>query len=392
MARSAGAAGLFRSVGLLADGPVAWGTAVRSVKPGVYVVELPDAPETAPVDIGAVGTWLSRVPSLRLDGERPSGKELATRLASFWLPGEPVLYVGRSNASLAGRVNALYRTPLGDPKPHAGGQWIKTLSVLERTRVWWAETDAGEEAELAVLEAFAASVDPEIAAGLPDGSPVLPFANLAIPTGERRPHGITGSVRADSDTAAAPAISGKAAPKGRRSPSQQRTPRATKPRATAPTAAQLRAGEPVHLTPEGMAALEAELAELRTERRPAAIARVATARELGDLKENAEYHAAREELGFIEGRIRSLEDRHKRAKVVTTVASGRATMGSTVVVESDGHRSTYRLVSSAEARPSEGRLSVSSPVGQALMGAGAGDDVVVRSPAGDHTMRVVEVA
>ena len=136
------------------DGPVAWGTAVRSTKPGVYVIELPNAPDTAPIDIGLIGNWLSGVPTLRLDGARPTGKELAARLALFWLPGEPILYIGRSNASLAGRVNAYYRTPLGDPKPHAGGHWIKTLSILDETRVWWAETDAAEEAELSLIEAF----------------------------------------------------------------------------------------------------------------------------------------------------------------------------------------------------------------------------------------------
>jgi transcription elongation factor GreA len=140
-----------------------------------------------------------------------------------------------------------------------------------------------------------------------------------------------------------------------------------------------------------MVTLEAELAHLRNERRPAAIARVAAARELGDLSENAEYHAAREELGFIEGRIKSLEHRHKRAVVVGASDGDRAAMGSVVVVESDGERTTYTLVSSHEARPSEGRISVSSPVGQAIVGAAPGDEVVVRSPAGEHRLRVVEV-
>ncbi len=372
------------------DGPVAWGSAVRSSKPGVYVIELPNAPDTAPIDIGLIGNWLNQVPTLRLDGERPSGKELAARLASYWLPGESILYIGRSNASLGGRLNAYYRTPLGDPKPHAGGHWIKTLSTLGQARVWWAETDAAEEAELSLLEAFASSVDPEAVAGLPAGSPVLPFANLVLPTGERRPHGITRSVRAESDIDAAAASRDRGT--ARKRASQARSgPRTTRSKALTPTAAELRAGEPVHLTPDGMAALEAELASLRTERRPGAIARVATARELGDLKENAEYHAAREELGFIEGRIKSLEDRHKRAVVMVASDGSKAVMGSVVVVETDGERTTYTLVNSAEARPSEGRISVSSPVGQAIVGASPGDEVVVRSPAGEHRLRLVEI-
>jgi transcription elongation factor GreA len=384
-------------VGLLADGPVAWGAAVRSTRPGVYVIELPNAPAAAPIDIGRVGDWLRDVPALRLDGARPTGKELAARLAAFWLPGEPVLYVGRSSASLAGRVNAYYRTPLGDPRPHAGGQWLKTLSILGDTRVWWSETDAAEEAELALLEAFAEEVDPTSAARLPAGSPILPFANLELPTGERRPHGISGSVRTDvrPDAGLAPpaAAAGAtvSAPASRRPSPRPPAPRARRPKHAPPTAAQARAAEPVHLTADGLAALDAELAHLRHERRPAAIARVAAARELGDLSENAEYHAAREELGFIEGRIRALEHRHKRAVLVSGGDGERAGMGSVVVVESDGERTTYTLVSSAEARPSEGRISVSSPVGQAIVGACPGDEVIVRSPAGDHRVRIVEV-
>jgi len=374
----------------MADGPVAWRTPVRSTKPGVYIIELPNAPETAPIDIGLIGTWLSRVPTLHLDGTRPTGKELAARLASFWLPGEPILYVGRSKASLAGRVNAYYQTPLGDPRPHAGGHWIKTLSLLDETRVWWVETDAAEEAELSLLDEFADGVDPDSVASLPSGSPVLPFANLMMPTGERRPHGITGSVRAEaSGESAAPAVGRARAP---RRATHARTPqRPTRPKAVTPTAAEIRAGEPVHLTSDGMTALEAELVLLRTERRPAAIARVATAREHGDLKENAEYHAAREELGFIEGRIKSLENRHKRAVVMVASDGSKAVMGSVVIVESDGERTEYTLVNSAEARPSAGRISVSSPVGQEIVGATPGDEVVVRSPAGEHRLRVVEI-
>jgi transcription elongation factor GreA len=362
----------------------------------VYVVELPNAPGRAPIDIGIIGTWLSRVPTLRVDGVRPSGKELSARLASFWLPGEPVLYVGRSSASLAGRVNAAYRTPLGDPRPHSGGHWLKTLSVLRDTRVWWAETDAAEEAELALLEAFGGAVESMSDTDGATESPVLPFANLALPTGERRQHGISGAILAEAEAAprvapravASPATLGRAT---RRATPGHPAPRTRRAKPVTPTAAEVKAGEPIHLTADGMAALDAELASLRSERRPAAIGRVAAARELGDLSENAEYHAAREELGFIEGRIRALEHRHKRAIVVASGDGERAAMGSVVVVESDGERMTYILVSSAEARPSEGRISVSSPVGQAIVGASPGDEVVVRSPAGEHRLRVLEI-
>src|SRR5687768_2607186 len=147
-----GASELLRSLGLLVDGPQAWTGDVRSRAAGIFVVELPGGAETAPIDIVAVRQWLERVPGLLLDGEPPpTPKELAARLSSFWLPNEPILYVGRSVRSIGARVGAMYSTPLGDARPYAGGHWLKTLSVMPRLRVWWAETDAHEEYEDGVL-------------------------------------------------------------------------------------------------------------------------------------------------------------------------------------------------------------------------------------------------
>lgn len=116
-----------------------------------------------------------------------------------------------------------------------------------------------------------------------------------------------------------------------------------------------------------------------------------TAREHGDLSENAEYHAAREELGFLEGRVRDLEDRLRRAVVITGPSHGAADMGSTVVVEIDGDRHTFALVGSAEANPAAGRISTSSPVGRALVGKREGEEVGVRTPAGEVHYRIIEV-
>src|SRR5450756_1639603 len=120
---------LFRTVGLSADGPVVWGSPVRANSPGIYVVEWPAVPDRAPVDISAVGTWLSRVPTLAVDGERPTGKGLGARLAAWWLPGEPIVFIGSTGKSIARRVDAFYRTPLGDARPHAAGQWLKALTL-----------------------------------------------------------------------------------------------------------------------------------------------------------------------------------------------------------------------------------------------------------------------
>ncbi|MDP9482704.1 MAG: hypothetical protein M3P84_05715, partial [Chloroflexota bacterium] len=200
---ASGAAELLRSVGLMADGPTTWTIPVRSNRPGVYLVELPGAGATAPIDFNAVGRWLERVQSLRLDGARPTGRELAARLHAFWLADQSVLYIGTSGASIGSRIGAFQRTPLGDRKPYAGGYWLKTLTELGRLRVWWAETEAPEEYEDALLEAFAAGVPAEIAARLHDPAVVLPFANLKTAEGIRKKHGISGALLADDEASPA---------------------------------------------------------------------------------------------------------------------------------------------------------------------------------------------
>lgn len=195
-ARPMGAAELLRSVGLMADGPVRWGRPVPSAGPGVYIVEWPEPLESAPVELTLVGKWLERLPAMRLDGERPTSREVAARLHGFWLPNQTIVYIGMTMASIGGRVGAYYRTPLGDRKPHAGGHWLKTLRGLDRARVWWAQTSAAEEYEDALFSAFAEDVDasPEAAPRLADRTVILPFANLQTATGARKAHGITGAI------------------------------------------------------------------------------------------------------------------------------------------------------------------------------------------------------
>jgi hypothetical protein len=208
---------LFRTVGLSADGPVVWGSPVRAGGPGIYVVEWPAVPDRAPVDISVVGTWLSRVPTLAVDGERPTGKGLAARLAAWCLPGEPVVFIGSTGKSIARRVEAFYATPLGDARPHAAGQWLKALTGLKRARVWWAPTSAAEEYEDACFEAFAAAVPTEVRAALPAKGPVLPFANRRHPSGAVRPDGVTGSTVEPPPSPEPTAAAGKGT--ARRSPS-----------------------------------------------------------------------------------------------------------------------------------------------------------------------------
>ncbi|MEO5884861.1 MAG: hypothetical protein ABIQ58_05030, partial [Candidatus Limnocylindrales bacterium] len=295
------AATLLRDVGLLADGPLPWGRPVPARTPGVFVVELAAPAATAPIELTRVGKWLERVPDLRLDGERPSSRALAARLASFWLPGQVVLYIGATSVSIAGRLAAMDHTALGDRRPHSGGHWLKTLRALPSTRVWWAATTAVEEYDDALLAAFAESLPAADRALLPDVTAILPFANLRRPTGERRATGLTGSllpepietpalpshvvIVADGDADGARGepperkrriVAQPAPEKIRRTP----TPRAaaiaaaTAARAGAEGAAGAAAG---NLTPEGAARLRAELAELTGAKRSEVIARIRSA-------------------------------------------------------------------------------------------------------------------
>ncbi len=175
---------LVREVRLVAAGPVIWGTRVPCRVPGVYLIETPNPLDAAPLDLDVIASWLGRVPSLRVDGERPSAAALAVRLASFWIPNEPVVYVGLAGTSVGRRVGQFYRTPLGDPRPHVGGHWLKTLAGLGTFRVWCAETDDPADAEHELLGAFARRHG---------GGLLLPFANRQTSAGARKPHGITGS-------------------------------------------------------------------------------------------------------------------------------------------------------------------------------------------------------
>ncbi|MFL5687253.1 MAG: transcription elongation factor GreA [Chloroflexota bacterium] len=394
------AAELLREVGLLADGPAVWGWPGRPVPArggGVFLIESTAPAARAPVELTRLGKWIERVPSLTVDGERPTSKALATRLGAFWLPSQTVLYVGASSTSISGRVAAMQRTPLGDRRPHAGGHWLATLDPRTSMRVWWAATDAVEEYEDALLTAFDAAVPASELAALPDTAVVLPWANLRRPTGERKATGIAGSLLAEEKVAAPPTHvvvvpDGDAeGARGEPPPKRVRAQPAPAPRPR-PMTSRAAAAASVTLTAEGAERMRAELRELTEVKRPEVVARIRTAKEHGDLKENAEYHAAREEQSFLEGRIQALEARLRSAVITEAPAAGEgANIGSTLTVEVDGFESVYMLVGSAEAKPAAGRLSIVSPVGQALVGARAGDEVAVETPRGRATYRVVKV-
>ncbi len=418
-------ADLLRAAGLMPDGPGVLGRPIRASGAGVYVVELVNAVPRAPIDAAAVGKWIERVPTLLVDGERPTFKTLMARLAAFWLPSSRVVFVGSSDSSIGGRILALERQILGDRRPYPSSQWLKTLRV-DGMRVYWAATAAPEEYEDGLLEAFGKSVPAEERDALFDPSIVLPFANLRTPTGGRKRTGITGSVLADDtsapgrpthvvdvppgDAIGVPAARGSGTVRRTNTSSPPaagaRTPRARTPagRSTAgspPRPARLSAAatraagppkDPVHLTPDGHAKLQAEHEELTQVTRPTVVDRIARARELGDLKENAEYHAARAEQSFLEGRIQAIEAQLRAAVIVETPTDvSRVGLGSRVTMELDGDEYVYEVVGSAESNPGGGKISSASPVGQALLGRSVGQEAVVKTPRGEVRYRIVAI-
>lgn len=150
------------------------------------------------------------------------------------------------------------------------------------------------------------------------------------------------------------------------------------------------------ITVQGAKKLQDELFQLKSVDRPKVIEAIATAREHGDLKENAEYHAAREQQGFIEGRIKDIEGKLGNAVIidVTTVnANGKVVFGATVFVadEETGDEMTYRIVGEDEADIKNNMISIGSPIARALIGKEEGDVAEVQTPGGLRTLEIVEI-
>jgi hypothetical protein len=146
------------------------------------------------VSTAEVRRWVERLPGFTLAGHvSPDAEAVARHLAEWWLPDEAIAYIGKAT-NLANRVGQYYRTPLGDAKPHAGGHWIKTLSVLNQLTVHYAEVPdvAPETVEDRMLSLFMAGVSAETRARHPQSALPLPFANLEGPGG-RRAHALRGT-------------------------------------------------------------------------------------------------------------------------------------------------------------------------------------------------------
>ncbi|MCV2404097.1 transcription elongation factor GreA [Marinomonas sp. C2222] len=152
----------------------------------------------------------------------------------------------------------------------------------------------------------------------------------------------------------------------------------------------------VPMTVEGEARLRDELNHLKSVVRPRVIADIATAREHGDLKENAEYHAAREEQGFTEGRIKEIEGKLADSQVIDVkamTASSKVIFGTTVTlynVDTEG-TVTYKIVGDDEADVKEKKISYASPIAKAIIGKEEGDEVIVKIPSGEATYEVEKV-
>ncbi len=148
------------------------------------------------------------------------------------------------------------------------------------------------------------------------------------------------------------------------------------------------------ITAAGLTALTAELADLEGEGRREIAERIKTAREWGDLKENSEYHDAKNDQSHLETKIAKLRERISRAEIIEPAATGdgAVTFGSVVVVaDESGAQQTWTIVSSHEASPKEGRLSIESPVAKALSGRRAGDQASIPLPRGSRTLKIVSV-
>jgi transcription elongation factor GreA len=151
----------------------------------------------------------------------------------------------------------------------------------------------------------------------------------------------------------------------------------------------------IPMTAEGFARLQEEMKRLKTVDRPEVIRQIAEARDHGDISENAEYHAARERQGFIEGRLAELEDKISRAEVIdpATLSGKDVKFGATVTLEDEEteEKTTYQIVGEDEADIKERRLSITSPLARALIGKKVGDSVEVSTPRGSKSYEITRV-
>lgn len=148
----------------------------------------------------------------------------------------------------------------------------------------------------------------------------------------------------------------------------------------------------IQITQKGLDSLKTELEELQNNKRPKLVERLSDARAAGDLSENSDYHNARDELEFLDGRIEELEEVLKNAEIVNESASGnQVSVGTLVVVKVNGSQHEYQIVGEWEADPMKKKISHTSPLGQALVGRSIGESVEVEAPVGKISYTVLDI-
>ncbi len=148
-----------------------------------------------------------------------------------------------------------------------------------------------------------------------------------------------------------------------------------------------------YVSTEGLEKLKAELHDLKTVKRRELADRIEAAKALGDLSENAEYHEAKENLAFVEGRIQQINDMLQNVSIIDPSATtGVIRIGSTIVAEANGKQRTFKIVGSNEADPAAGLISNESPLGDAFQGHSVGDTVEVQTPAGTTVYTVISIS
>jgi hypothetical protein len=192
---------LLEAVGLRVEATVQWATPVPISTPGVYVISMNHEPdEGAPpgsirLSSASLEGLVAGAPKPEVNHRRAGVADVAAQLQRNWFEDEPVVYIGLASRSVRHRVSQFYATPIGAPRPHAGGWFLK---MLDNSRPLWIHacaTSRFARAELDLLDAFVANLSPATRAEAADPSLPLPFANLQRERWERKRHGISGVIR-----------------------------------------------------------------------------------------------------------------------------------------------------------------------------------------------------
>jgi hypothetical protein len=177
-------ASCFASADLVSKGRVRWDENLLERAPGVYVLSLASEINSitpslakAPIDVAKIERLLAVRPYLQIDGSRATASLLAQRLSCYWLPTEPILYIGQTSKPLRSRLQQFYTTRIGERSPHAGGWWVKALTCLSDVYVHYAPTKDFKECERRMLRYFRANAEVPLPRVGDRRHDCMPFAN-----------------------------------------------------------------------------------------------------------------------------------------------------------------------------------------------------------------------